>query len=86
MRTVIRRARWPPTSMTKDWSGASAKDRVDFQGISSGVRWGGNQEGALVHQRGSEGPRRHRRTVGRAIPWRVASPQSPPPFHSAARR
>ena len=25
----------------------------------------------------------HRRTVGRVIPWWVARPQSPPPFHPA---
>jgi hypothetical protein len=29
------------------------------------------------------GGRRHRRALDRVIPWWVARPQSPPPFHSA---
>jgi hypothetical protein len=54
--------------------------KVDFLRHGSGVRW---HEKAPDHQC-VRGHKRHRRTIGRIIPCRVASPQSPTPFHPAA--
>jgi hypothetical protein len=55
----------------------------DFLRHGSGVRLAGKEGGPAIRVGGGAEERR-RRTVGLAIPRRVASPQSPTPFRQAS--
>jgi len=63
-------------------AGNCAALRRDFLRHSSGVRWviKKKSRASLTAARDRV---HHRRTVGLVIPCRVASPQSPTPFHQA---
>src|ERR1700733_9974615 len=53
--------------------------------MASGVRWQRKRPCPTIVDRGHL-EKRHRPTIDRVIPCRVASPQSPTPFHPAADR
>ena len=71
---------------SKKWvfrlSSGSVKQRTDFLRHGEGVRLDAPERNALA-TRSHQGTEGHRRALDPVIPCRVASPQSPTPFHRA---